>query len=138
MSAIGLSAMISGVPAPAPSAPSLNAIGKTWKTSSSSFFCSLLSLSKRNVHDPRALAAILEKAEEELARKSHPDPYIRCVFHRVTMPSPSHHLFQQPPHSPVARNGSSVFFPLTRFVFSADLFYSFCGNTQGTQSTRMY
>ncbi|KAH8985430.1 hypothetical protein EDB86DRAFT_2810223 [Lactarius hatsudake] len=32
----------------------------------------------RNVHDPRALAVILEKAEEELARKRHPDPYIRA------------------------------------------------------------
>lgn len=29
-----------------------------------------------NVHDPRALAAILEKAEAELANKKHPDPYI--------------------------------------------------------------
>ncbi|KAH9988418.1 NDUFB9, NADH-ubiquinone oxidoreductase [Russula vinacea] len=34
----------------------------------------------RNVHDPRALAAILEKAEEELARKRHPDPYIHPTF----------------------------------------------------------
>ena len=32
---------------------------------------------QRNVHDPRALAVILEKAEEELARNRHPDPYIR-------------------------------------------------------------
>ncbi|KAI0290073.1 hypothetical protein B0F90DRAFT_1756523 [Multifurca ochricompacta] len=30
----------------------------------------------RNVHDPRALATILEKAEEELACKRHPDPYV--------------------------------------------------------------
>ncbi|KAG5648820.1 hypothetical protein DXG03_000169 [Asterophora parasitica] len=30
----------------------------------------------RNVHDPRALATILEKAEAELAAKRHPDPYI--------------------------------------------------------------
>ena len=28
-----------------------------------------------NVHDPRALAAILEKAEADLAAKLHPDPY---------------------------------------------------------------
>src|SRR6267142_5984252 len=35
---------------------------------------------KRNVHDPRALAAILEKAEEKLARKRHPDPYIRVYY----------------------------------------------------------
>ncbi|KAH9055593.1 NDUFB9, NADH-ubiquinone oxidoreductase [Lactarius vividus] len=34
----------------------------------------------RDVHDPRALAAILEKAEEELARKRHPDPYIPAAF----------------------------------------------------------
>ncbi|KAF8165599.1 hypothetical protein B0H34DRAFT_689746 [Crassisporium funariophilum] len=30
----------------------------------------------RNVHDPRALAAILEKAEVDLANMKHPDPYI--------------------------------------------------------------
>ncbi|KAG6854355.1 hypothetical protein C0991_007860 [Blastosporella zonata] len=30
----------------------------------------------RNVHDPRALAVILEKAEADLAAKKHPDPYI--------------------------------------------------------------
>ncbi|KLO14996.1 NDUFB9, NADH-ubiquinone oxidoreductase [Schizopora paradoxa] len=30
----------------------------------------------RNVHDPRALAVILEKAEAELAANRHPDPYI--------------------------------------------------------------
>ena len=36
--------------------------------------------SQRNVHDPRALAVILEKAEEELARKRHPDPYIRAFL----------------------------------------------------------
>jgi len=29
-----------------------------------------------DVHDPRALATILEKAEAELASKKHPDPYI--------------------------------------------------------------
>jgi hypothetical protein len=30
----------------------------------------------RNVHDPRALAAILQKAEVDLANMKHPDPYI--------------------------------------------------------------
>jgi len=30
----------------------------------------------RNVHDPRALAAILQKAEADLADMKHPDPYI--------------------------------------------------------------
>lgn len=29
-----------------------------------------------NVHDPRALAEILQKAEANLAAKQHPDPYI--------------------------------------------------------------
>jgi hypothetical protein len=29
-----------------------------------------------NVHDPRALAAILHKAEADLASMKHPDPYI--------------------------------------------------------------
>ena len=32
----------------------------------------------RNVTDPRALAAILEKAEADLEAKKHPDPYIRA------------------------------------------------------------
>ncbi|KAF8555372.1 NDUFB9, NADH-ubiquinone oxidoreductase [Imleria badia] len=30
----------------------------------------------RDVHDPRALAEILQKAEADLAAKLHPDPYI--------------------------------------------------------------
>ncbi|KAF8806324.1 LNS2-domain-containing protein [Phlegmacium glaucopus] len=30
----------------------------------------------RNVHDPRALASILQKAEADLANMKHPDPYI--------------------------------------------------------------
>ncbi|KAK0491416.1 hypothetical protein IW261DRAFT_1413724 [Armillaria novae-zelandiae] len=34
----------------------------------------------RNVHDPRALAVILERAEAELAAKKHPDPYISPLF----------------------------------------------------------
>ncbi|EED78369.1 hypothetical NADH-ubiquinone oxidoreductase complex I LYR_B22_NDUFB9 subunit, partial [Postia placenta Mad-698-R] len=29
----------------------------------------------RNVHDPRELAIILEKAEADLAERQHPDPY---------------------------------------------------------------
>jgi len=37
-----------------------------------------LSFIRRNVHDPRALATILEKAEVKLARDRHPDPYIRA------------------------------------------------------------
>ncbi|KDQ64420.1 hypothetical protein JAAARDRAFT_28050 [Jaapia argillacea MUCL 33604] len=36
--------------------------------------------SNRNVHDPRALALILQKAEEQLAAVQHPDPYIPAVF----------------------------------------------------------
>jgi hypothetical protein len=32
---------------------------------------------RRNIHDPRALAVILEKAENYLAERKHPDPYIR-------------------------------------------------------------
>ncbi|KAF9006639.1 hypothetical protein BDQ17DRAFT_298493 [Cyathus striatus] len=34
----------------------------------------------RNVHDPRALAVILEKAEASLAARVHPDPYIPASF----------------------------------------------------------
>ncbi|KAF8238995.1 NDUFB9, NADH-ubiquinone oxidoreductase [Tricholoma matsutake] len=34
----------------------------------------------RNVHDPRELAVILERAEAELASKKHPDPYISPLF----------------------------------------------------------
>ena len=39
-----------------------------------------MSIMRRNVSDPRALAAILEKAEAELAARRHPDPYIREYF----------------------------------------------------------
>ncbi|EPQ59163.1 hypothetical protein GLOTRDRAFT_70341 [Gloeophyllum trabeum ATCC 11539] len=34
----------------------------------------------RDVHDPRALATILAKAEADLAAKQHPDPYIPPPF----------------------------------------------------------
>ncbi|KAI0257950.1 NDUFB9, NADH-ubiquinone oxidoreductase [Gloeopeniophorella convolvens] len=34
----------------------------------------------RDVSDPRALAAIFEKAEADLAHKRHPDPYIPAMF----------------------------------------------------------
>ena len=34
----------------------------------------------RDVHDPRALAVILEKAEVELAAMKHPDPYTGTPF----------------------------------------------------------
>ena len=82
MNATGSSVMTSIVPAPVPSVPSLSAIGTIrvhiiCSTASSSLDV-LSSYTRRNVHDPRALAAILEKAEEELARKRHPDPYIRA------------------------------------------------------------
>ena len=35
------------------------------------------------MHDPRALAAILEKAEADLKERAHPDPY-RREFHPST------------------------------------------------------
>ncbi|KZV82363.1 hypothetical protein EXIGLDRAFT_702640 [Exidia glandulosa HHB12029] len=36
--------------------------------------------SNRNVHDPRALTLILERAEAQLAKDKHPDPYIVAAF----------------------------------------------------------
>ena len=143
MSVIGSSATISGVPAPASSAPSLSAIGTAIHTNSC-LILPHLTFGKRNVHDPRALAVILEKAEEELARKRHPDPYTR------TSPSPSllahpqltyNSDLQQIQHSLVARNGASVFFPdlmratlLTPFTFR----FFWPVDIQGTQSTCTY
>jgi len=85
MSATGSSATTSSVPAPALSAQSLSAIGtfrRTYHPPSSIF---LKISARRNVHDPRALATILEKAEEELARKRHPDPYIRAFLKTFVM-----------------------------------------------------
>ena len=37
----------------------------------------------RNVRDPRALIALFEQAEAELAATAHPDPYIRKFSLRV-------------------------------------------------------
>jgi hypothetical protein len=80
------------VPGPVSSAPSLSAIGKPTHTT-----CAFLHNThpfpfpppsfarKRDVHDPRALAAILEKAEEKLARKRHPDPYTRVSSHLTSL-----------------------------------------------------
>jgi hypothetical protein len=88
-----LSVTTSSVPAPAPSAQSLSAIGTfrlTYHHPSSLF---LRIPTQRNVHDPRALAVILEKAEEELARKRHPDPYIRAFLKTFLTPHASAHLY---------------------------------------------
>jgi NADH dehydrogenase (ubiquinone) 1 beta subcomplex subunit 9 len=60
---------------------------------------------ERNVHDPRALAVILEKAEEELARKRHPDPYIRTSFPQSTFSHRSSHALQ-PLHSLEVQSGT--------------------------------
>jgi hypothetical protein len=70
--------MTSSVPVRAPSAQSLSAIGMFRPTYHHPSPLCLKIPTQRDVHDPRALAAILEKAEEELARKRHPDPYIRA------------------------------------------------------------
>ncbi|KAI5993560.1 NDUFB9, NADH-ubiquinone oxidoreductase [Pisolithus albus] len=37
----------------------------------------------RDVHDPRALAEIFERAEADLAERQHPDPYIRKWPHII-------------------------------------------------------
>jgi hypothetical protein len=42
----------------------------------------------RNVHDPRALAAVLEKAEADLAQRRHPDPYISESAPALRMTAP--------------------------------------------------
>ena len=38
---------------------------------------------KSNVHDPRELATILQKAEADLAEHLHPDPYRRECWRLV-------------------------------------------------------
>ena len=45
---------------------------------------------KSDVHDPRALADILQKAEAQLAAKQHPDPYIRESHLRFDFSSRTH------------------------------------------------
>ena len=66
---------------------------------------------QRNVHDPRALAAILEKAEEELARKRHPDPYIRAFLKMFLTPHASAHLYlRQIQRSLAVQSGASRVF----------------------------
>ena len=118
MSATGSSVMTSTVPAPALSAPSLSAIGTRiyhihFLQRGELIHPPLLNFARRNVHDPRALAAILEKAEEELARKRHPDPYIRAFPKTSLRLIFSAHLYydvylQQIPLSLVVQSGASV------------------------------
>ena len=38
-------------------------------------------VTRSNVHDPRELATILQKAEADLAEHLHPDPYRRECWH---------------------------------------------------------
>jgi hypothetical protein len=92
MSATGSSVTTSSVPVPAPSAQSLSAIGTFYPTYQYPSSLFLRVPTQRNVHDPRALAVILEKAEEELARKRHPDPYIRAFLKTFLTPHASAHL----------------------------------------------
>ena len=58
-----------------------------------------------NVHDPRALATILEKAEADLEAKRHLDPYRRkwlvCRIVRLHDPTVFQHRLP-----PMARNGA--------------------------------
>jgi len=93
MSATGSSVTTSSVPAPAPSAQSSSAIGTFRPTYHHPPSLFLRIPTQRNVHDPRALASILEKAEEELARKRHPDPYIRAFLKTFLTPHASAHLY---------------------------------------------
>jgi hypothetical protein len=79
-SATGSFVTTSSVPAPAPFVQNLSAIGTSRPTYHHPSSLFLRISTQRNVHDPRALAAILEKAEEELARKRHPDPYRRAFL----------------------------------------------------------
>lgn len=51
----------------------------------------MLQSTLRNVHDPRALAVILEKAEAYLAERNHPDRYIREWKTTTYYSSDSHH-----------------------------------------------
>jgi hypothetical protein len=117
MSATGSSVTTSTVPALAPCAPSLSAIGNVSSNifhAASSHFHPPSLTARRNVHDPRALAVILEKAEEELARKRHPDPYIRAFPNKDSLtPHSSTHLYdaihlQQIQHTLVVQSGASV------------------------------
>lgn len=50
--------------------------------------------SDRNVHDPRALATILQKAETYLAEHHHPDRYIRKFIRRPLSKSNSDIFFR--------------------------------------------
>lgn len=92
-SATGSSVTISSVPAPAPSAQNLSAIGTFRPTYHHPASLFLRIPAQSNVHDPRALAVILERAEEELARKRHPDPYIRAFLKTFLTPYASAHIY---------------------------------------------
>ena len=97
----------------------------------------------RNVHDPRALAVILQKAEEDLARNRHPDPYIRALspnaFH-----SPS--LTMKPVFVTAAAFPGGTKWYVVLYLpcggFLTPLRSCICsgavGDSQGTQLTRMY
>lgn len=101
---------------------------RRWRTSLPKSQCTQLTSS--NVSDPRALAIILEKAEENLRKNQHPDPYHRestarlrgspvvLVGTRATglqLSSRRSFLWPvadgQPPCSPTAPSGSATSLP---------------------------
>lgn len=66
----------------------------------------------RNVRDPRAVANLLNQAEKEVQRMSHPDPYKRKLLITSSScnalgESSSNRIFgpSQPPCSPTAQSG---------------------------------
>lgn len=65
-----------------------------------------------NVHDPRALTEILEKAEADLAARAHPDPYRRMhtyIFYACLLLI---HVLTQLLRHLMARNGMFTADPL--------------------------
>jgi hypothetical protein len=85
-----------------------------------------------NVHDPRALATILERAENELSSRKHPDPYI-CTAELVPLFLAGLMGFAlQLPSFLAVLNGKQT---LRRTVLSGVLITSI---VQGTQYARKY
>jgi hypothetical protein len=117
MSATGSSVTTSSVPVRAPSAQSLSAIGMFRPTYHHPSSLCLRIPYQRDVHDPRALAAILEKAEEELARKRHPDPYIRAFLKTFLTHHTSAHIYDDRSNVPWRYKVVRLSFPELRGEF---------------------
>lgn len=89
----------------------------------------------RNIHDPRELSVILQKAEAELADRLHPDPYRRecCSMHDLV--TVMNVWYIKLPRPSMGRNGACSLLVIKTSTYLLLLLISGNGTSRYVQST---